>query len=223
MSSDEIEGSKRFLWIIYIILQQFVAIIIGYAISITFDGNLDQLWLWHKVFTPTGVIFIMFEGILAFSPYNHVTSDFKKTTLNNMHGCFMGTGLTFMTVGISFAYVTNDKHFTSLHGIVGLIAWILCVISAVGGILTLYSNSLRGHIRPIYLRFCHTLVGLTAFLTSLTAGSLGFYKLIKVKEDEGRSTIAIPIIITLIVLVGTATLLRSGRTVVRHTKTVLTS
>ncbi|KAL3286270.1 hypothetical protein HHI36_000779 [Cryptolaemus montrouzieri] len=215
MSSNDIEGCQRFLWIIYIILQQLVAITVGYSISMTFEGNLNQLWLWHTVVTPIGVMFIMFEGILAFSPHNHVTSDFKKTTLNNMHGWFMAMGLSLMTLGVLFAYVTTDVHFTSLHGIFGLIAWILCVISAVGGIFTLYSQSLREHVRPIYLRFCHTLLGLTAFLTSMAAGALGIY------EDQ-KNTAGTAVIIC-VALLGIAILLRSGRSVVRHTRVVLTS
>ncbi|XP_044745646.1 uncharacterized protein LOC123307419 [Coccinella septempunctata] len=216
MTSEDIDISKRIIWIVHSILRQFVAVIVGYTISMMFGEKFTNWMVWHYILMSSGVVLIMFEGILFLSPHNHFSMGIRKNILSGMHGSLMGIGFIVMTLGIICAYIKHDNgHFKSTHAVLGLISWIFCLLSVLGGLLAYHSFKLKDYIKPIFLRFLHTFIGLSGFLLSIAASATGFYKFIDWKPTNT------PIMMTLLILIGVGIFLRSGRTVLQRLQSVI--
>ncbi|XP_069679378.1 transmembrane reductase CYB561D2-like [Periplaneta americana] len=153
-----------------------------FAVGITvyvFYYSFDQtsLFSWHPSFMTLGFVLLMAEAIMAISKDNIVV--FLLPSLQNstrrLHWILQGGAASCIIVGFTIIVVNKGDrpHFTSLHGIVGLIAVIFTFLTCIGGIFTLYSVKFKDWIKPSYNKLGHVLVGTLTFVLGVVAEGTG--------------------------------------------------
>ena len=119
----------------------------------------------------------MTQAILAISGRSFFT--FKMAHKQKILTHWILQGLAAILIGIGFGTIfankwRNDKpHFTSTHGIIGLITVIFTVLSICGGIVTLYAFEMRQRIRPVYTKIMHGIAGCVTACLGFTSICLG--------------------------------------------------
>lgn len=77
-------------------------------------------------------------------------------------------GSSAAIIGMIIEYIGRSQkgksHITSTHSLVGLVAGVLALIGMLGGVSALWSFELKTYARPVYFKFAHNLVGITAFV-----------------------------------------------------------
>lgn len=110
----------------------------------------------------------MTQSIMAFYSQNVWSKTYTRQTQRTFHWVLQAAGSSIAMIGIIFEYVSreqkNKKHFKAGHGLVGLIAAILTLVSMLGGVSALYSNYLKKFVRPVFLKLAHNLNGIAAFV-----------------------------------------------------------
>jgi len=123
------------------------------------------------------MVFLAFEGILNFR-------SFPPKWRINLHGLFLGIGLTFGIGGLYAIYrnknLQGKEHFTTWHGLLGLISLLLMIGQGLGGVLAKYSGIRRvgdilkkASMSPGLLKKGHRLNGRVLVPLLATTASLG--------------------------------------------------
>ena len=124
-------------------------------------------------------LILMAQGILAMADYNFVTHKMTHHKRVTIHWVLQAIALAFITIGQTAIYVRKAEkgksHFTTLHGIMGLITYLLTVASSLGGVFTLYSFQLRTFVKPIAIKIIHSLVGILTYLIGVATIGTGIY------------------------------------------------
>lgn len=111
---------------------------------------------------------MMTQSIMGFYSQNVWSKTYTRQTQRTIHWVLQAAGSSIAMIGIICEYVSREqkgkKHFKPGHGLVGLIATILTLISMLGGVSALYSIYLKKTIRPVYLKLAHNLNGMAAFV-----------------------------------------------------------
>lgn len=83
------------------------------------------------------------------------------------------------TIGFLSVYINKNlhgkPHFTSYHGLCGLVCTILLCFVSLGGGLTYYSFRLRSYIRPVLLKIFHAFGGMLLLVIGNITVILGLY------------------------------------------------
>lgn len=79
---------------------------------------------------------------------------------------------TFVQSSNLITFCTNNF----LLCFIGLASWIFCFITSLLGVLSLYAQSLKRFIPPVYLKLFHNLTGLAAYTTGIASLILGLDK-----------------------------------------------
>ncbi|KAG5874396.1 hypothetical protein JTB14_012379 [Gonioctena quinquepunctata] len=104
----------------------------------------------------------MAEGVQIYRKESLVTCG--ETRLDNVkiHAVVMLLGFLCVTIGVSLRISANSDHFTSTHGKLGLSAWIIAFVAAIGGLV---SSRRKNSI----IKLIHVAVGVTAYLLGIIA------------------------------------------------------
>lgn len=119
----------------------------------------------------------MAQGILALADYNFVTYTMTHQKRARIHWILQALALVFITIGQTVIIVRKSVqgkfHFQTLHGIIGIITYLLTVVASLGGVFTLYSFQLRTFMKPITIKIIHSLIGILNYLMVILAISTG--------------------------------------------------
>lgn len=116
----------------------------------------------------------MTSALNAFSPADISVLVYQNPTYKQRvqrHWILQLCGLICIIAGFIAIVVNKIKankfHFTSIHGIFGLIAFILVILSSFGGLTTMYSSKLKNILSPVYIKLLHTGFGISAYIAGI--------------------------------------------------------
>ncbi|GAB1609885.1 cytochrome b561 domain-containing protein 2-like [Argonauta hians] len=144
----------------------FVAVLFtGFIIYTASPGS--SLFSWHPTLMAISFCFLMFEAILIFSPHSSLISLKSRSTKVTWHWVTLLVAFISAVGGIIIIYynkaLNNKSHFTSWHGLIGIITMVYFMLQLCGGLFVRYPKLIPS-IRLIDLRLYHATSGLVAFL-----------------------------------------------------------
>lgn len=178
MPSEPISVKHRIFLVSQGIFQFLLAIFVTSTVWIVaINRNWNELHTWHIFLSTTGFSFFMAEAVAVFSPGNVFVLGFSKKTRGFIHGVLMTFATIAVIAGISVKIqdkVNNSRsHFTSTHGITGLVAFLLTMLSFLLGFLAAFSKlTYRLGIKPVWIKHFHNFLGIAAYV--LGSISLGY-------------------------------------------------
>ncbi|XP_055372058.1 transmembrane reductase CYB561D2-like [Condylostylus longicornis] len=151
-------------------LISFISIYMTYA---CLHLNLQKTAL-HAWLCTLGYNLLMAEAMMTFFKGNILLSTMQRKTKTTTHWILQAFGGTLGIAGSIVKIVDKTTHFTTSHGIAGLVAMILSAISMISGICTLYNIEIKRFITPLINKFFHNVIGLSAFLAGMSALYYGY-------------------------------------------------
>ena len=104
------------------------------------------------------------------------------------HWIMQSIALVFITIGQSCIFINKVRlgkpHYQSTHSILGLITFLLTIMTAVGGIFTKYSYQLRNYMKPLHIKMVHSFVGVLTYTMAALTISFGIYSRAWKNEDD---------------------------------------
>lgn len=169
-SSDMKKQQKSRLDMVFMHVTTLVhVLILGYAIFMIVLCFKDEFtfFTWHPLLMTIGWLLLMTEGILFLSKDNILSSKLTLRGRSRVHWGLQvcACALVFAAFGV---VVQNKedfgwKHFTSWHGICGLISVCLCIPTMLLGNLTMFSSNFKTYVRPTVSKFFHSTFGTLTF------------------------------------------------------------
>lgn len=81
-----------------------------------------------------------------------------------LHWILQTVGSVIAIVGMIIIYWLKQRHFTSTHGLLGLISGIFTLTGMLNGVSALFAIESNKYVKPIYLKIVHNITGITAFV-----------------------------------------------------------
>ncbi|KAL2091280.1 hypothetical protein ACEWY4_013543 [Coilia grayii] len=133
----------------------------------------SSLFSWHPFLMTLAFSFLMTEAVLLFSPHSSPVRKLPHKTKGRLHWMLQCMCVTCAGLGlgaICYNKYLNDKpHFTSWHGLVGLITVIVVGVQSLAGLPLIYIKLAKGWSLAKLKRY-HAVTGLLTYL--LGSGSL---------------------------------------------------
>lgn len=148
-----------------------------YIIYLSFQDY--NLFSWHPTCMTIGSLLLMAEAVMAMSPDNLCASKLSHQGKARLHWILQAGAAGFIFAGFLVIVINknlnNKRHFHSWHGIIGLVFFICVGVTSSGGVMTLYSLSLKKIIKPAKMKLLHNLVGIVTFSIGVITEILGMY------------------------------------------------
>ncbi|XP_060520198.1 uncharacterized protein LOC132698248 [Cylas formicarius] len=174
--SEPVSLVQRSLYVCNIVFYQIVGIIGVLFLWVFFNNasNFTSLFLWHVSLSTAAYIPLMAIAVIVFSDYNLWTINIPRTKRYVIHGVLFGFSVAVLTAGIFIEthrkrQQSNSTHFKSSHAILGLVSWLLCVISLFTGLLAANTSALPGWIRPVFIKFVHNFFGCAGYVIGIAS------------------------------------------------------
>uniref|UniRef100_A0A182VU24 ascorbate ferrireductase (transmembrane) n=1 Tax=Anopheles minimus TaxID=112268 RepID=A0A182VU24_9DIPT len=144
----------------------------------SYSRGFGQLFTWHIFLCSVGYQFFMAESLLTLYSANSWTNRYSTTTKRHLHWILQAIGCAAILIGIVIEiYLKEDagrKHFRSDHAITGLVSLIFIGLSFLNGIAAMYTVKIKHIIKPVYVKMCHYLTGIVAFVIGVTSLTLEY-------------------------------------------------
>ncbi|CAL1541780.1 unnamed protein product [Lymnaea stagnalis] len=130
----------------------------------------SSLFSWHPTLMALGCSLLMLEGIVIFSKSSSLFPSLTRPWKASIHYWLMGSGVSFTIAGLVIIYLNKEQagksHFTSWHGLFGVITVGYACAQSTGGALAKYYKYVGGiiKIRLADLKLYHATSGLLAYL-----------------------------------------------------------
>ncbi|XP_077133138.1 transmembrane reductase CYB561D2 [Ranitomeya variabilis] len=139
-----------------------------------------SLFSWHPVLMSLAFSFFMTEAILVFSPDSSLLRSFSRKARVRAHWALQLLSTLCATLGLGIIYynkVVHEKpHFSTWHGLLGLLAVLWALVQNAGGVTLLYPKLVQRwtlSTRKLY----HATSGLLGYLLGCTSLFLGMCSL----------------------------------------------
>lgn len=142
----------------------FVFLIVYLCFKEPFD-----FFTWHPLLLSIGWMFLMSEGILALSKESILRKKFKISGSLKIFLHWTSLTAAAVLIGIGFLIITINKnrlnkyHYTSWHGLLGLIGVIAYLPPCINGVATLYGKDLKAYLNPKIVKLVHVVTGTLCF------------------------------------------------------------
>lgn len=141
-----------------------------FIISVKSDYNYFFLFQWTL---------LMSEGILAVIRQNIFTKRLKHPIRLRVHWITLSLAISLIIAGfavIIYNRASGDgQHFSTEHGLSGVIATIFAFVTAINGLPVLYSAKLREYLPPNINKLIHGFLGFATIVTGTAATITGYY------------------------------------------------
>ncbi|KAL3288299.1 hypothetical protein HHI36_002747 [Cryptolaemus montrouzieri] len=121
----------------------------------------------HVFQSTMGWMVMMVQGLLVFNGVNPLFKKIMGKDQIFIHWVIETIALIGASLGFYCAYehkVENNKeHFTTWHAWLGLIGYVLCIVTGLNGIPTLYRKELKNWISPSWNKQFHFVTGTIGF------------------------------------------------------------
>ncbi|XP_051549764.1 transmembrane reductase CYB561D2 [Myxocyprinus asiaticus] len=150
------------------------AVFTGFITVLTKPGT--SLFSWHPFLMTLAFSFFMTEAILLFNPYSSPVRKLKHKTKGRLHWILQCLCVSCATVGLITIFynksLNGKPHFTSWHGLIGVITVTVVVVQSLGGLSLLYPKLAKGWSLAKLKRY-HATSGLLTYLLGSTSLFLG--------------------------------------------------
>ncbi|XP_039438546.1 transmembrane reductase CYB561D2-like [Culex pipiens pallens] len=184
------------------VLIGYVTIYLSY---VSYMNGFGKLFTWHMFLCTIGYQFFMAESFLTLYSANSWTVLYGNEVKRRWHWVLQAVGFVAIFVGVGLEiYIKEDNgraHFKSDHAITGLVSMVFLVLSMMNGLAALYAMKIKHLIKPIYIKLCHYLTGIVAFVIGMVSLMLEYSpRRMQSKENVNMliSFSSITIILTLI-------------------------
>lgn len=134
----------------------------------------------HLPSTLPKFIVLMAEALLLYSPWFSPLRDSPRNDKTRWHWviqtcamCCAYTGLAAISYN---KYLKGSVHYSSWHGLTGIVVCCLLAVQASGGILTMYPEILPFKIKRAFMKFAHASSGTcVTFSGAMVAVTLGLF------------------------------------------------
>lgn len=62
---------------------------------------------------------------------------------------------------------THQEHFSTTHGILGLISFIFLILTCLNGVAAFLAREMKFYVKPVYNKMCHNLTAMIAFVVGM--------------------------------------------------------
>lgn len=134
----------------------------------------------------------MSEAILALSKESILRKTFKISGTVKIRLHWVGLTIAAILIGVGFLIITisknlrNKHHYTSWHGLLGLIAVIAYIPPCINGVMTLYGKDLRSYVNPKIVKLAHVVTGTLCFACGGLSLALSVYTRWFARRTEGN-------------------------------------
>ncbi|KAK5602836.1 hypothetical protein CRENBAI_025109 [Crenichthys baileyi] len=150
---------------------------VAFSVFIAFLSRPGTSWFsWHPFLMTVAFGFLMTEAILLFSPHGSLIKRFPHKAKGRVHwilqslcGCCAVLGLAAIFYN---KYLNGKAHFTSWHGLVGLITVCVVCVQSLAAVPLIYHSLAKGWSLAKLKRY-HAASGLVTFLLGSTSLLLG--------------------------------------------------
>ncbi|CAH2008817.1 unnamed protein product [Acanthoscelides obtectus] len=162
--------------IAHITVVTFVILIVYLCLTRPFE-----FFTWHPLLMSLGWMLLMYEGIIVISKENPIGHYFGLThDLKNFWHWVLITAASFLVLaGFAVVYTNKNQegkdHFTSWHGLFGLLSIIICFPSVVNGTATLWEPKLKNVLDPYVTKLIHQCFGTVAIIFGGLCSILSVY------------------------------------------------
>ncbi|GFR82303.1 cytochrome b561 domain-containing protein 2 [Elysia marginata] len=139
------------------------------------------LFSWHPTLMTIGFTLLMTEGIVIFSRSSSLLPSWSRPDKAWLHAILMGGGMSAVSIGFWSIYynkvLAGKPHFTSWHGLFGLITLCFAAAQCLGGSIIKYYRYVGSYIkiRLVDLKLYHATAGLCNFLLITITFLLSLY------------------------------------------------
>lgn len=128
----------------------------------------------HTWFSTLGYQLFMAEGIMATYNRNTFTMGMKnRTWKTNAHWILQVIGTGFVLYGtpmeIYHRDIRNKKHFHSTHAVLGLVSFILLVVSFLSGISALFAVEMKKYVKPLFSKAVHNFLSSSCYVIGMVS------------------------------------------------------
>lgn len=172
-ASSDISYKQRALWILSTFYYQILAILTLLLFWILFENyNASSVMFWHILLSTAAYVPLMAVAIILFSEDNVASLYVKRTKKYWIHGVLLGISGLAVTIGISVEINAKGSrpHFKSNHAILGLVSWVLVLVSIFIGLVAAKTKIVSSFIRPVWVKLIHNFLGIAGF--AIGVGSL---------------------------------------------------
>ncbi|XP_068171891.1 transmembrane reductase CYB561D2 isoform X2 [Antennarius striatus] len=125
------------------------------------------LFSWHPFFMTLSFSFFMTEAILLFSPQGSLIRKFPHKTKGQVHWILQSACLCCAILGVTAIiynkYLNDKPHFTSWHGLLGVITVFVVVWQSLAAVPLIYHSLVKGWSLAKLKRY-HAASGLVTYL-----------------------------------------------------------
>lgn len=138
----------------------------------------SSLFSWHPFLMTLAFSLFMTEAILLFSPDSSPVAKLKHQTKTRLHWILQSLCTCCAVLGFCAIFynkqVNSKPHFSSWHGLVGLITVCAVTLQSVGALPLLYHKLVKGWSLAKLKRY-HAASGLLVYLLGSSSLLLGIY------------------------------------------------
>jgi hypothetical protein len=151
---------------------------------------------------------LMGQAILVLSDDNILTSlhPFVEKRVRENH--WICQVLACMCILVGFVTMIVDKnnngrsHFHTDHAILGLVTITLSFVTSSVGVFVLFAAKLKDWVKPSYLKFCHTIIGMITFVLGVAAQSTAMIEWNTKSDNTGTICVVLLAFAAFVVIEG---------------------
>nr|XP_046239614.1 transmembrane reductase CYB561D2 [Scatophagus argus]XP_046239615.1 transmembrane reductase CYB561D2 [Scatophagus argus] len=136
----------------------------------------SSLFSWHPFFMTLSFSFFMTEAILLFSPHGSLIRKFTHKTKGRVHWILQCLCVSCALLGLAAIslnkHLNGKPHFTSWHGLLGLLTVCVVVLQSLAGLPLIYHSLAKGWSLAKLKRY-HAATGLVTYLLGTVSLLLG--------------------------------------------------
>ncbi|XP_037958256.1 uncharacterized protein LOC119687821 [Teleopsis dalmanni] len=142
----------------------------------------------HAFMTTIGYHVLMAEALMSHYKVNPITNRFSHRNKSRIHGILQFLGGSMALLGaLGKISATENDHFSTLHGKVGLAATFMCTVSILGGLVNFFQPKFAHKIySPAEIKYRHNLFGMLTFSLGMAAVLLGYRTLFFWKYNDAE-------------------------------------
>jgi len=139
----------------------------------------SDLFSWHPTLMTISFCLLMSQAIAIFSPESSLLHSSERKDKVQLHWILNLFALLAGAGGFGAIYLNKEivgkKHFTTWHGLFGLITCIGVLVAAAGGIIAKYNQYVKDYIRPINVKLYHATGSMIVFSLAMVTICLACY------------------------------------------------
>ncbi|XP_002738253.2 transmembrane reductase CYB561D2-like [Saccoglossus kowalevskii] len=159
---------------------------VAHLVAIVFCGTIiyhawpgSSLFSWHPTLMSVAFAFLVLEAIMFFSPESTLLPKAMRKTKVRYHWINNVTGLVCALAGVitivSNKYMNNKPHFTTWHGLLGIITVGYCAMQCIAGSFMLYPKMISQYVKLSDLKLYHATSGVMMFTLACGTMVLGIF------------------------------------------------